>query len=266
MFDIILQAGKIFGTKPKSCKEILYQFSSEYHIRADALPNAHTLLSFIERIPKPDQVSLGFEETSTLSYLLVDSAECMDNYECFVKELYDDDEIIVNVVVKKHVDHGVLNVYKTDEFVRFLTSRSPVQSLDNFTNLFKGAEKIVFRTLDQMGTIQTENIAFSDGEVKWLPHIPRKEQLNRCMANHPFLQAIKFSLMPKDFSIRRAACCDFLTNLKIDRFFAELHDLVSDIYTAKYIYMDTTKIILRKNSSNTIIVLEKNLSDNIAEH
>ena len=67
MFDIIFQAAKIFGTEPKSYKEILYQFSSEYHVCADALPNVHTLLSFIEHIPKSDQVRIEFEETSTLS-------------------------------------------------------------------------------------------------------------------------------------------------------------------------------------------------------
>ena len=262
MFDIIKTANGMLKSEPQFYKEILFQFCAEYQVYVDDLPNMDTLRSFIESIPKSDRIRIEFEETSSLSYVIVDSG-CMEQYESFVNDLYNDDEISINILIEKQVDRGILNVYKTDDFVCFLTSRSPVQSLSNFATLFKGAEKIVFRLLDKIGTIQTENIAFSDGEVTWESNVSRREQLIEYMVNHPFLQAIHFPLMPQDFSIQRASCCDFL---KIEKLFAELHDLVSDIYTAKYIYMDTTKIILQKNSSNTIIVLEKNLSDNIADH
>ena len=251
MFDIIKTANEMFKSEPQFYKEILFQFCAEYQVYVDDLPNTDTLRSFIESIPKSDRIQIEFED-SALSYVSVDSG-CIDHYERFVNDLYIDDEIAIKIVVKKNIVRGVLNVYKTDEFERFLTSRSPVQSLSNFATLFKGAEKIVFRLLDKTGFIQTENIAFSDGEVTWKSNVSRREQLIEYMVNHPFLQAIHFPLMPQDFSIQRTSCCDFL---KIEKLFAELHDLVSDIYTAKYIYMDTNKIIYQKNSSNTIIMVK----------
>ena len=136
MFDIIRTANEMLKSEPQFCREILFQFCAEYQVCVDDLPNIDTLRSFVESIPKSDWVRIEFEETSSLSYVIVDSG-CMEQYESFVNDLYDDDEIAIKIVVKKHVDHGVLNVYKTDEFVRFLTSCSSVQSLSNFATLFK---------------------------------------------------------------------------------------------------------------------------------
>ena len=69
MFDIIKTMNEMFKSEPQFYKEILFKFCAEYQVYVDELPNTDTLRSFVESIPKSDQVQIEFEETPIRDYM-----------------------------------------------------------------------------------------------------------------------------------------------------------------------------------------------------
>ncbi|MBQ8306773.1 MAG: hypothetical protein IJX90_11225 [Blautia sp.] len=242
MFNIIDRASNMLKTTPFAYSEILYEFTAEYRIGKDCIPNIEELLVFTGDAPEMDKISVTFSDGT--SSVIVNVAAWTDSFEEFTNNLYSSDEVIVSIKIEKKIHDGVLNVYNLNSFSEFLNGRSYTQLFDIFAQLFKlCGNRIVFHLLDTNGSLRTRNIAFSDNNVEWKVNTPRHEQLKNCEDASIFLDKEKYPLLPQDFAITGPVEGSGFGNIK--GLFEKLRSIWSYFYLANSAYIANEKAILQ---------------------
>lgn len=228
MFDVISSANKLFRTNASCYKEIIPEFSCGYKIRKENLPTVQELMDFLSSIPEQDEIEITFDAEDHICS--VDRAIWIDNYENFVQDVYDDDEIKASILIKKHIVNEVLFVYNLKSFDEFLTDLKIEEAFLNFVDLFKKCgEHIVFRLLATNGTLHTKTVAFSDNNVVWKEDEDRGKLLKKCEDACVFLDRGRINLVPQDFEIEVIDGEEFEG---ITELFEKLERILSYIYVA----------------------------------
>ena len=242
MFNIIDRANNMLKTTPSTYSEILYEFSADYKVGKNDIPNIEALFGFMADVPTTDVVLVSFSDGTTS--VTVNNTSFLESFEGFVNNLYESDEVTVSIRIVKKVCNGVLNVYNLSSFSDFLKGRSYTQLFDVFTQLFKlCGNRIVFHLLDTNGSLRTRNIVFSDNDVEWKVIIPRHEQLKNCENASIFLDRAKYPLLPQDFAITGPIEGSCFGN--IQELFGKLRSIWSYLYLANSAYIANGKAILQ---------------------
>ena len=228
MFDVVASANKLFKTTASFHREIIPEFSSTYKIRKENLPTVQELMDFLSSIAEQDKIEITFDAEDHICS--VDKAVWMDEYENFVRAVYDDDEIKVSICIKKQIDDGVLSVYNLESFAEFLTCLKIEDAFLNFADLFKKCgEHIVFKLLDTICTFRTRTIAFSNNNVVWKEDENRGKLLKKCEDACVFLDRGRINLVPQDFRVEAIDGKEFDS---IAELFKKLERILSYIYVA----------------------------------
>lgn len=242
MFNIIERTNDLLKATPSSYTEILYEFSAEYKIRKEGLPECEKLLAFTRDVPQEDDIRVIFSDGTTS--VAIGAAAWIEMYENFTKGLYDTDEIIVTIKVQKKVHSGIINIYSLNAFSEFLNNRTFPQIFDNFVQLFElCGDCIIFHLLDTKGFLRTWNIAFSENEVEWKTNTPRNEQLKNCEDASVFLDRHKYPLLPQDFAV--ISPVEGSGFAQIQELFEKLRRIWSYVYLANSAYIASEKAILQ---------------------
>ncbi len=242
MFNIIERANDLLKTTPSSFTEILYEFSAEYKIGKDKLPENEKLREFTGDVPEEDDVTVIFSDETTS--VTVGVAAWIETYENFVKRLYDSDEVIVTIKIKKQARSGEINVYSLNAFSEFLSNRTFLQLFDIFVQLFElCGDRIVFHLLDTNGLLYTRNIAFLDNEVEWKVITPRSDQLKNCEDASVFLDRNKYPLLPQDFKV--IGPVEGSGFAQIQELFEKMRRIWAYVYLANSSYIANEKAILQ---------------------
>lgn len=245
MFNVIDEAGKLLNSVATSAEEILFEFTAQYKVKKTSLPSTQLLLDFTSSIPEQDEALVFISDES--STVQVGATAWMEEYEDFISNLYDNDEIIVDFKIKKMVQDGVLNVYCLNQFSDFLSGRTYTQLLDIFTELFQKCEnRIVFHLLDTNGSLRTMNLMFTDNaEFDWENGESRSERLKKCEEASLFLDRVKYPLLPQDFTIVEPI--EGGTFQKIQKTFDKLRCMLSYVYLSNSAYFANETVILQFN-------------------
>ena len=208
--------------------EIIPMFSSKYEIRKDNLPTVQELRNFLASIAEPDKIEITFDAED--HFCSVENARGLDKYNDFVQAVYDDDAIKVSICITKKISDGELSVYNHESFFKFLACLKMQDIFLNFTDLFKKCgDHIVFKLVDNEGTLRTRSIAFSDNNVIWKENEDREKLLKKCEDACVFFDRERINLVPQDFEVETIDGEGFDS---IAELFKKLESILSYIYVA----------------------------------
>lgn len=261
VFDVVTSANNLFRTNASSYNEIIPMFSSKYEIRKDNLPTVQELRNFLASIAEPDKIEITFDAED--HFCSVENARGLDEYNDFVQVVYDDDEIKVSICITKKISDGELSVYNHESFFKFLTCLKIQDAFLNFTDLFKKCgDHIVFKLVDNEGTLRTRSIAFSDNNVIWKENEDREKLLKKCEDACVFFDRERFNLVPQDFEVETIDGEGFDS---IAELFKKLESILSYIYVANTASIVNEVAVLQFDpSSNSHQFLLDQLSNNSA--
>ncbi len=260
MLNVIARANELLHTMPSSYAEILLEFSAEYKVAKEHLPDTDVLIDFIGDCPNRDKIRVSFS-TSTDNIFITGDTVRIDEFQSFKDGLIED-EIDVSIHIHKEIVDGILSIYNIKSFSDFLSGRSVEQLLLIFTDLFnKCRDHITFCLMDVNGSLKTKSIAFSDSDVQWKDEWLREEQLKNCEDASIFLERNKIRLIPQDFTAIGPMEGPGLDRVR--QIFGEIRNALSYVYVANTSSLVKEKAILQFDPSVKGYEFElKSLTDN----
>ena len=249
MFNIIERANQMLNSVPISREEILFEYMVQYKVDKGHLPSTDDLLVFTGDVPEKDEIYISISDG--VSTVNAGAVAWIEEYENFVDGLYENDEITVDIRVKKKIANDTLNVYCLENFSEFISGRSYIQLFEIFTELFQVCEeKIAFHLLDTNGSLRTRNMVFTDNDdFEWTVRTPRSEQLKNCEDASVFLDRAKFPLVPQDFTIVGPIEGGFFQTVK--EMLDKLRRILSFVYLSNSAYITSDRLLLQFNPTSS---------------
>ena len=181
----------------------------------------------MNKFPERDEVTITLSTIYGDAIILSNKSDDIKGNNCieFYEDREEDDEVIVQLEIKKNIINNVLSVYNFNEFSSYILDKKLIQIAGIFHELLLNQESLVFELFDSDLHFSTSTMILKSYPATGVENrFMRLEKVNTCKEISSFYNIADYNLIPEDFDIKLS------DNNVFDNIFSKLKTLFSMIY------------------------------------
>lgn len=206
MTDILNNLFLCFQKQPSILSERTKTLDASFDCNGDNLIHLkESVFEVLRKFPARDQITIIIEAINRDPYCLDNielKLDSLESLEKFMDGIEPDDDITVNISIKKKIVDNTLSIYNYKSFSNEILNKNTVEIMSTFSNLLYGLDYLVLELFDSDIFLSTDSMIFkSAGTTITKVNFKRLDKITACKKSSYFYNFSDYGLIPDDFNI-----------------------------------------------------------------
>lgn len=263
MIDILNNLFLCFQKQPSNLSERTKKLEVSFECTGDNLSNLkESVFDVLNSFPKRDQVRIVIEAINRDPYCLDNmrlNLESPEALEKFMTGIESDDDLTVNISIKKDIVSNTLSIYNFKSFSNEILNKNTLELMSTFNDLLQGLDYLVLEMFDSDILLSTDSMIFkSAGTTITKVNFKRSEKIAACKKSSYFYNFFDYELIPDDFNITST----YLEN-PFEKLFLRIKTILSLAYICNTSFIEKNILKLQISGQRNLDFSYDLLNDNI---